>query len=63
MNQNGKHISACTWDPRCQEYNNISAVPNYLKLANNIFDLEKFNFVFSRFVFIRPFYIKYFLEV
>jgi hypothetical protein len=47
MNQNGKHISARAWDSECKEHN-ISIVPNYLKLVNNIFNLKRFCFVFSR---------------
>jgi hypothetical protein len=47
MNQNGKHISACLWDSEYEEYS-IRVVPNYLELVNNIFNLQKFEFIFSR---------------
>ena len=47
MNQNGKHISAYIWDSEDEDYN-ISIVPNYLELVNNIFNLQKFDFMFSR---------------
>jgi len=47
MNQNGKHISARIMDPESGE-RNISVVPNYLKFVNNIFNLQRFYFVFSR---------------
>lgn len=47
MNQNGKHISAYIWDSENEDYN-ISVVPNYLEFVNNIFNLQKFDFIFSR---------------
>lgn len=47
MNQNGKHISAHIWDSKGKE-RNISVVPNYLKFISNIFNLERFYFVFGR---------------
>jgi hypothetical protein len=47
MTQYEKHMSACIWDSEGKE-RNISVVPNYLKFVNNIFNLEKFYFVFGR---------------
>jgi hypothetical protein len=47
MNQNGKHISARIRDSEGRKCN-TSIVPNYLKFVYNIFNLERFYFVFSR---------------
>ncbi len=47
MSQNGKHFSVCIWDSEDEEYN-ISIVPKYLEFVNNIFNLQKFEFMFSR---------------
>ncbi|WP_440945305.1 hypothetical protein ACSAZL_14300 [Methanosarcina sp. T3] len=47
MNQNGKHISARIRDSESRK-RNTGVVPNYLKFVNNIFNLERFYFVFSR---------------
>jgi hypothetical protein len=50
MNQNGKHISTCIWDSEDEEYNIsvVPIVPNYLEFFNNIFNLQNFDFLFSR---------------
>jgi hypothetical protein len=47
MNQIEKHISAYIWDTVNEEFN-ILFVPNYLELVNNLFNLQKFEFIFSR---------------
>jgi len=47
MNQNGKHISACMWDSEDEDCS-ISVVLNYVELVNNIFNLQKFDFMFSQ---------------
>lgn len=47
MNQNGKHISARIRDSEGRNHN-TGVFPNYLKFVNNIFNLERFYFVFSR---------------
>lgn len=47
MNQNEKHISARIWDSRGKEYK-TRVVPNYSEFINNVFNLKKYDFVFSR---------------
>lgn len=46
MNQNGKHTSACIWDSKSEKYNIV--VPNFLIFVNDVFNLQKFHFMFSR---------------
>lgn len=47
MKQNGKHFLACILDSEAEEYN-IRVVLNYLEFVNNIFNLQKFDYMFSR---------------
>lgn len=47
MKQNGKYISAYVSDSEDEEYN-IRIIPNYLEFVSNIFNMQKFDFIFSR---------------